>query len=108
MAQSAQKDLISRLADAGEEAIAKLASVPGAERFLETANVLRARLDEVQKKLLGLEAIERRVDELERRVDQLSKGGSTTTARGPAKARSGPTRRTAKTQAAESDELGGA
>jgi uncharacterized protein involved in exopolysaccharide biosynthesis len=74
----AQKDLLTRLADAGEAAIKSLSEVPGADRFLGAANTLRDRLDELQRRVRGLEALEQRLAELERRVDELSKerGGS--------------------------------
>ena len=73
----AQRDLISRLADRGEEMLAKFAETPGASRVLELLNTTRERLDDLQKRVMGLEALERRLDELERRVDELA---------GPAKA----------------------
>jgi hypothetical protein len=81
MAQTPQ-DLISKLADRGEEVIGKIGDMPAAQRLLESANVLKERADELQKRLRGLEALERRVDALERKVDQLStssSGGSTRT-----------------------------
>lgn len=68
-----QKDLLSRLADAGEEAIQRLAEMPGANRFAETANSLRDRIDELQKKVRGLDELERRVAKLEKQLASLSK-----------------------------------
>lgn len=68
-----QKDLLSRLADAGEEAIQRLAEMPGANRFVETANTLRARVDELQKKVRGLDELEQRVAKLEKQLASLSK-----------------------------------
>ena len=70
----AQRDLLNRLADAGEEAISKLAQAPGAERMLGVVGNLRERIDELQKRVMGLDELEQRVrtlDELERRVDAL-------------------------------------
>jgi hypothetical protein len=74
MAPAAQKDLISRLADAGESAMKTLGDAPGADRFLGAATALRDRLDELQKRVRGLEA-------LERKVDRLSKDGSASSTR---------------------------
>ena len=73
----AQKDILSRLADAGEEAIQKLSEAPGADRFMSAANTMRDRVDEMQKRLRGLEALEQRLAVLERKVDRMSKSGST-------------------------------
>ncbi|HSP71489.1 MAG TPA: hypothetical protein VLN26_03915 [Gaiellaceae bacterium] len=76
-----QRDLISRLADRGEEALSKLAETPGAHRMLELLNASRERLDDLQKRVIGLENLERRLDDLEKRLAKLEKG-----AKPPAKA----------------------
>ena len=74
MAKTTQpKDILSRVQDLGEEALNKLSDVPGGSRLLEMANQSRSRLDEMQKRLRGLDVLERRVDQLERRVDALTK-----------------------------------
>ncbi|MFN2628878.1 MAG: hypothetical protein ABR569_09620 [Gaiellaceae bacterium] len=81
MARGSQKDLLSRLADAGEAAIRQLSDVPGADRFLGAANAMRDRVDELQKRVRGLEGLEQRVAELERKVDGLSTASSSVPAR---------------------------
>ena len=68
-----QKDLLTRLADAGEEALQKVAELPGANRVLDATNTLRARIDELQKRLRGLEGLEARVAKLEQRIAGLEK-----------------------------------
>jgi phage shock protein A len=68
---SSQKDLLSRLADAGEDAIAKLAEMPGGHRAIEAMNQLKNRMDELQKRVRSLDPLERRVEELERRLEAL-------------------------------------
>jgi predicted transcriptional regulator len=73
MAAREPRDLLTMLADRGEEAIQRLADAPGAERVLGAAQALRDRLDEMQKRVRGIDALERRVAELEKRVDALSK-----------------------------------
>ena len=78
MAVREPKDLLTMLADRGEEAIQRLADAPGAERVLGAAQALRDRLDEMQKRVRGIDALERRVAELEKRVEALSKKPSTT------------------------------
>ncbi|HVD12249.1 MAG TPA: hypothetical protein VNB46_03350 [Gaiellaceae bacterium] len=75
MAQQRGQDIISRLADRGEDVLGRITELPGAQRLVETTNQLKERADEMQKRLRGLEALERRVDALERKVDQLSSGG---------------------------------
>ena len=62
------RDLLTRLADAGEEALAKLADGPSAERVVAPVRALRDRVDELQRRVRGIDALERRVTELERRL----------------------------------------
>jgi DNA repair ATPase RecN len=85
MAQGPQ-DLLSKLADRGEEVIGRIGDIPGAQRLLEQASTLKERTDELQKKLRGLDDLERRVEALERKVDQLSKPASKSRAAGQKKA----------------------
>jgi len=73
MARAPQKDLLSRLADAGEDAIQKLADMPGAQRAVEAAGGLRDRLDELQKRVRGIEELERRVAKLEQELAALKR-----------------------------------
>jgi predicted metalloprotease len=68
-----QKDVITRLAETGEEALHRLAELPGGTRVVEAANVLRERVDELSKRIRSLDPLEKRVAELERRLDELSK-----------------------------------
>lgn len=68
----ARRDVLSRLADAGEEAITRLAVTPGADRVLGAMNAMRDRIDELQRRVRGLDDLERRVEALERRLDAVS------------------------------------
>lgn len=86
MAQRGQKDLLARLADAGEEALSRLASSPGMERVTGAMTNLKEQVDALASKVRGMEALERRIDELERRVDRLSKSaGSSSRKTSPAR-----------------------
>jgi hypothetical protein len=104
MARRGQKDLFSRLADVGEEAIQKMGEIPGANRLLETVAGTRERLDELTKKVRGIDALERRVAALERRVDKLGPAGtgsaSRRTAGTAARGASGTRRKAAQAGAA--------
>lgn len=70
MAKNPQ-DILSRFADLGEEALQKLPNVPGGNRLMDMVNQSRTRLDDVQKRLRGLDVLEQRVDKLERRLAKL-------------------------------------
>ena len=77
-----EKDLLARLADAGEEALHKLTELPGGQRALNAMNELRDRVDDLARKVRGVDALEERVTKLEKEVASLKKakassGGST-------------------------------
>lgn len=87
MADSPQKNLVTRLADVGEEAIQRLGGAPGGDKLVGAVNTLRARMDEMQKRLRGLDDIQERLDSIEERLDKLEgtssprAGGSSTSTR---------------------------
>ena len=72
MAAREPRDLLTMLADRGEEAIQRLSDAPGADRLLGAAQALRDRMDEMQKRIRGIDALEKRVAELEKKVEALS------------------------------------
>ena len=86
MAEREGTNLFTRLADAGEDAIQRMAEMPGAGRIMNTLTGMRERIDELQKRMSGLDALERRVGELERRIDELSTPRVRTRARRPPRA----------------------
>jgi hypothetical protein len=81
MAQPRKKDVLGRLADISEDAIQRLHDAPGADRVLGTLTTMRDRVDELQKRVRGLDELERRLAAVERKVDKLSKSGAAGTAR---------------------------
>ena len=85
--KSPDKDLLTKLADAGEEALNRIVELPGGHRMVEAVNVLRDRLDDLQTRLRSLDPLERRVTALERRLANLE---------GKAKAKPAPARRRPK------------
>jgi phage shock protein A len=87
MAQERRTDLLSKLAELSEEAIHRLQDAPGGDRVLGAMNTMRDRLDEMQKRVRGIDELERRLSALERKVEKLSKGGGD----------SSPARRSTKT-----------
>lgn len=68
----ARKDLLTRLADAGEDAISKLGESPGMDRMLGFANSTRDRLDELTRRVRGIDELEQRLERIEKRLDELS------------------------------------
>jgi hypothetical protein len=73
----ARSDLLGRLADLSEEAIQRLSDAPGADRVMGAMNSMRDRVDELQRRVRGLEDLEKRIAALEGKVDELATSGST-------------------------------
>ena len=95
MAQQGRQDLLSKLADRGEDVVGKLADMPAAQRLVDAGVQLKDRVDELQKRVRGLDALEQRVDALEKKVDQLSRPARatpkrTTAARRPTRPKAPP------------------
>jgi len=65
------KALLARLTDAGEDALQRIAELPGGTRALTAFNDLRNRVDDLTKKVRGIDALELRIAKLERQVAQL-------------------------------------
>ena len=61
-----QNDILTRFTELGHEALNKLSDVPGGSKFVDMMNDSKTRLDEMQKKLRGLDALEERVAKLEK------------------------------------------
>ena len=72
-AKLGEKDFVTRLADVGEEALQRLSELPGGQRALTAFNDLRARVDELGKKVRGIDALEARVAKLEKQVAELKR-----------------------------------
>jgi TolA-binding protein len=71
MAETRQKNFVERLADVGEGAIQRLGSAPGGDKVVSTLGGMRERMDELQRRVRGLEDVQKRVADLEKRVDKL-------------------------------------
>jgi uncharacterized protein YceH (UPF0502 family) len=72
-AGTADKDFVARLADKGEEALQRLADLPGGQKAMTAMSDLRARVDDLTKKVRGLDTLEARVVKLEKEVAALKK-----------------------------------
>jgi polyhydroxyalkanoate synthesis regulator phasin len=75
-----QRDFVGRLADAGEEALQKLTELPGGQRVATAMNDLRNRVDDLSRKVRGIDELQTRVAKLEREVAALKKSRSSTKA----------------------------
>jgi uncharacterized small protein (DUF1192 family) len=66
-----ERDVLSRLADRGEEVLGKLADVPGGAKAVQAVNGLRSRVDDLSRKVRGVDELEARVAHLEKDVAAL-------------------------------------
>ena len=89
MAQQ-KPDLLSRLADRGEQVVGRITDLPGAKQLVDRVAALAKGLDDVQKRLRSLDKIERRLTQIEKRLDKLEGKSTTrrTTSRSSAKSSS--------------------
>jgi len=62
------RDVIARLADRGEQTLARLAELPGGTKAMKAVNDLRTRVDELGKKVRGIDELEQRVEKLEKEL----------------------------------------
>ena len=70
---AAEKDFVGRLADKGEEALQRLSELPGGQKAVTAFNDLKARVDDLARKVRGIDALELRVAKLEKEVAALKK-----------------------------------
>lgn len=74
-------DFVTRLADKGEEALQRFADLPGGKRAVSALHDLRVRVDDLGKKVRGIDALEARIAKLEKQVTELKRPRSSTTSR---------------------------
>ena len=67
------EDVIGRLAEKGEQAVHKLADLPGGSRAVQMFNDLRTRVDELSKRVRGLDQLEQRVAKLEKELSAMKR-----------------------------------
>jgi hypothetical protein len=77
MAQTRQREILGKLADAGEEAFSRVAGSQATARLLERMNGMRERVDDLQKRMVGFDRLEKRVAKLEKTVAELQKPKTT-------------------------------
>jgi len=68
-----EKDLLTRLADAGEDALRRFTEAPGVDRATSFARSTRRQLDDLTKRVQGISALEERIARLEKQVAALTK-----------------------------------
>lgn len=88
MADEKRNDLLGKLADLSEEAVHRLQEAPGGDRVLGAMNAMRDRLDELQRRVRGIDELEKRLTSLERKVDRLAKDAGSSAPRRSAKTKS--------------------
>lgn len=73
-AAGTERDVLARLAERGEEALQRLAAdVPGGPKALKAFNDLKTRVDELGRRVRGIDALEQRLAKLEKEVAALKR-----------------------------------
>ena len=67
------EDVIARLAGKGEQALHRIAELPGGTRALQAFNDLKTRVDDLSKKVRGIDELEQRVAKLEKELAALKR-----------------------------------
>jgi uncharacterized small protein (DUF1192 family) len=71
--RTTDEDVIARLAGKGEQAINRLADLPGGSRALQMFNDLKTRVDDLSRKVRGIDELEQRVAKLEKELAALKR-----------------------------------
>ena len=79
--RTADKDIVTRLTGAGEDAMQRLSDLPGGKVLLDTAQSFRERLDELATRIRTIDPLEKRVTALEQRLAALEKKAKPATRR---------------------------
>jgi len=88
MADEKRTDLLGKLAELSEEAIQRLQDAPGGDRVVGTMSAMKDRLDELQRRVRGIDELETRLSALERKVEKLAKDSGPSSSRGTTKSKS--------------------
>jgi hypothetical protein len=65
------KSTLDRLTTLGEEVIGKASQNPNLARVVSAATQMKDRVDDLSKRVRGLEAMEKRIGDLEQRITKL-------------------------------------
>jgi len=68
-----ETDLIADLASRGQEALHRLTELPGGTTAVKAFNDLRTRVDDLSKKVRGIDELEARIARLEKEVAALKR-----------------------------------
>ena len=75
MAQT-EKDLLTRLADRGEQVVGRITDLPGAKSLIDRTGALTKQVNDIQRRLRSLDPLEKRVTALEKRLEKIEGKGS--------------------------------
>lgn len=82
-------DVIARLAGKGEEAIQRLADLPGGNRAIKAFNDLKLRVDDLSRRMRGVDELEKRLTKLEKEVAALRRAQKPASGQAPTR-KAGP------------------
>ncbi len=62
---------LDRLTSLGEDVLGKASQNPTASKFIQQGMQLKAKVDDLSKRVRGLEAMEKKINQLEKRISKL-------------------------------------
>jgi hypothetical protein len=87
---------LNSLTQLAEEVLGKAAQNPTASKVLQSAMQLKERVDDLTRRVRGLEAMERRIEQLEKRLAKLESSHRSSPGRKKRAAKTGGKKATAK------------
>lgn len=84
-AKKTSGDALGELASRGQETLHRIADLPGGHAALKAFNDLRIRVDDLGKRVRGIDALEARVAKLEKEVAALRRAQKPTAQKAPSR-----------------------
>ncbi len=67
------QDVVAKLAERGEATLHRLADLPGGAKAIKAFNDLKVRVDDLTRRVRGIDALEERVAKLEKELSTLKR-----------------------------------
>lgn len=83
--ETTDADVLGKLADRGGQTLHRLVELPGGTKALKAFNDLRVRVDDLAKKVRGVDELEQRIAKLEKELAALKRAQKPAAERSPSR-----------------------